>query len=155
MALKITEDARERVRKMVLASENDALVVEAAVEKLGLDASDAKALVRSIRRDVEKSASVDPKKALGVAVARLNALYSTSTKCQDSKVALATLKEINKLFALYNRITEREEKSEDVEKTRTRAILESAAGRESAGLDLDDLARIVVDRLVAASREAR
>lgn len=155
MTLKIKEKVRERVRNACLASENDALVVETTMESLGLGESDANALVRAIRRDVEKSANVDPEKALGVAIARLNALYSAATNRQDSKTALATVKEMNKLVALYNRIADREEKSEDVEKTRSRAILESAVGKANAGLDLDDLARIVVDRLVAASRETR
>lgn len=155
MTLKIKEKVRERVRNACLASENDALVVETTMESLGLDESDANALVRAIRRDVEKSANVDPEKALGVAIARLNALYSAAIDRQDSKTALAAVKEMNKLVALYNRIADREEKSEDVEKTRARAILESAAGKANAGLDLDDLARIVVDRFVAASRETR
>ena len=134
------------LQKIILGVRDDDLAAEIYADKTGLSVEEARAAVKKVRRKMTKGSVVDVKKELGEHLAALNALYSTAAQMGDVKSALAVEKERGRTLSLYNKIEEAEKEKTDVEKIEARRILQSAVGTEFDRLD--DLARVVVNRLI-------
>jgi hypothetical protein len=77
------------------------LVAVACVEKLNIPPEAVDATIAAARVKLTLAADFHRDEELGRAVTRLHTLYERSLTIQDTKTALATVKELNKLLDLY------------------------------------------------------
>jgi hypothetical protein len=85
---------------MVSGLSSDA-VLAALTSKLGLTPAAAKATVEDAEKRIVLAANYDRTRELGTAIARLNDLYRRAVAIQDTKTALQTQRELNRLLNLY------------------------------------------------------
>lgn len=150
-ALVETAKAAATLQKIIIGVRDDDLAAEIYADKAGIELEEARAAVKKMRRKITaRAGSVDVQKELGEHLAALNALYSTATQAQDLKTALAVEKERGKTLSLYNKINEQEKAKTDKEKEEARRILEAVFVDSPGPTRLDDMARAVVNRLIAA-----
>lgn len=134
------------LQKIILGVRDDELAAEIFAEKTQCDLDEARAAVKKVRRKMTKRCVVDIKKEIGEHLAALNELYCQATQMGDVKAALAIEKERGRSLSLYNKIEEAEKNKTDREKEEARRILQGAV--ETDFERLDDLARVVVNRLI-------
>ncbi len=84
----------------------------AAIEKLGIDASDVVAVIAAARRRLKDAADFDQAERLGEAIVRLTDIYARCVRSQDLRTALQAQKELNRLLDLHG---SRAAKSGDVD----------------------------------------
>lgn len=72
----------------------------AAGDELGLNPKEADAAIEAAQQAIVLAADVDRRRELGVAVHRLNSLYTQSVEMADTKVALSAQRELNRLLEL-------------------------------------------------------
>lgn len=101
MRLHIDPAIVEQIVLLMIGGLSDALLYAAAIEKLKLSPELATAAIDEAKRLITLAADYNRHEELGRAVRRINSLYGSSLKMQDTKTALACQKELNKLLSLY------------------------------------------------------
>lgn len=108
----------ERVSELIVSGLTTRQVQKYVAEKhadWNATPKDVMGYVRAAQRLVGKAASVDLKSKTGMAIKRLETIFAMSLRVNDTKTALATQKEINRMHGLaeiagknFNRDAERE-----------------------------------------------
>lgn len=93
--------AIESVILLMVTGLSQADLAEACTEKLGIMPGDVKEILDLARRKLTLAADYNRDEQVGIAITRLNDLYSRAIRVQDNKTALAAQREINKLQGLY------------------------------------------------------
>ena len=73
----------------------------ACVDRLGIARTDVADVVAEARRRLTLAADYHRDEQIGIAITRMNDLYTRALTAGDNKTALAAQRELNKLLALY------------------------------------------------------
>lgn len=115
----------------------------ACTEKLNVAAGDVNAVVAAARRRITVAADYDRDEEVGKAVTRLNDLYARAIRNQDTRTALATQREINRLLSLYQPAepaAEIDSAGEELEQVREHLLPLKLGRHESSTVELVRLA---------------
>jgi hypothetical protein len=156
----VPEATQEKILLLIISGLPPSAIAEAA-EKLGLTADQVPKAIADAKTAILIAAQFDRREQTGAALVRLNDLYRRSLAAQDTKSALSSQREINKLLDLYQPA----EGTPGPDGTPAAEILtdeaeEVAAARrhlEPLGLaapatPLPELARLAVLRILAGTR---
>lgn len=95
-----THPAIDRVMLLMVSGLPLADLTEACVSKFGVAQSDIERILAAARNKLRSAAGFNLKEQVGIAVTRLNDLYSRSIRANDCKTALVAQRELNRLMGL-------------------------------------------------------
>ena len=148
--------ARDQVVLLLVAGVSRDAAAAAARSELKVPAAQVERTVAAAEEAIVRAATADRTQALGVAIRRLNDLYTTALEDADLKSALSAQRELNKLLALTevgNAGELEEETEEDSEAVRTLAAIEAhlrPLGLGPENYPLVELARMVAGLIMEA-----
>lgn len=87
-------------------------------EKAGIAAKEAKAIIAKARRRITLAADYKKDEQVGIAITRLNELFTNSLTAKDMRTALQAQRELNKIMSLYDNYEEEEKHMDDGESHR-------------------------------------
>lgn len=143
----MTDDVLDKIVLLVVSGLPRSAIQEATA-KLGLAEPDIPAAIAEARIRIAVAAQWDRNEQLGAAMIRLNDLYRRALAIQDTKTALASQKELNKLLELYRTPTDlgRSNELADQIAAARRHLAPLRLGNDST--PLAELCRLAVLRIV-------
>lgn len=151
----ISPELADRVLLILVSGCPDGQIA-AAVEGLGLAPEQVPVAIAAARRRLTIAADYHREHEIGKAYTRLNDCYGRSLALEDTKTALASQKELNRLLALYPQPQAATPAGNDRDAAELAAVREHLEPLGLAGPDtpLDELARMLVGRLVELEAQA-
>ena len=95
-------DTVEKVVLLMISGLPTATIAAACIEKLGVKVADVDGVMKAARERIVRAAEFRPEDELGLAVTRLDDLYKRAVRVEDTKTALAVVRERSKLLDIYN-----------------------------------------------------
>lgn len=123
-----------------------------AASEMRLSAKDAPKLIAQARKQITLAANYHRDEQLGLAISRLNDVYSRAAEEEELKVCMQAQKELNRLLNLHSapdRAVGLSEESQELAAIREYLLPYNLAGDETPATSTAELVRLAVARLPA------
>lgn len=153
-----THPEADKIALLLVSGMTKAEAAKAAVEKLGIPPDQVDALIVDATRKIQLAADYNREEQIGVAITRLQDIYSRALRASDNKTALAAQRELNGLLALREKHDQAAEATHDYYEEAQRALAELDQVRAHLlplnlappSQPLAEHARIAADRILLA-----